>query len=457
MILKRINFLFAIMIGIYYIQCGKPVPTEELVKAREEIEIAKSKKIEGESEDFLNQAIETLKNAHSKLPEENYEESKKLAQQSYILSQLSESISLPIHIEKKKENYNKKIQEAYEANAEILAKADYESAKSLYEQAEEENKLKELALTEDEKNQLATGTFKSDSERKQTEEKLQNFVNNSAHVESKLEKALNAAKISYETSISHKQEYSNQLNNIKDKFNSAKKYNIQEYEPEKSSLLQKEIEDTQKLIQNNQLRLAHQNIEKLNKDSEELFLIAIAKYSEDLFVKAEKSFKNTEKKVKESSGVLTEPKTKEKIQETLQAAEEAYKNAKSDLVSKNYESSIANSNEVLKLSKIVMDLVDNAQLAYTKRELSKEQEKQPTENNEKITIEETTEIQKDDNIKLIHVVKPKEYLWKISGYKHIYNDPKKWKKIYEANKDQIKNPNLVYPNQKLKILKNGND
>ncbi len=35
--------------------------------------------------------------------------------------------------------------------------------------------------------------------------------------------------------------------------------------------------------------------------------------------------------------------------------------------------------------------------------------------------------------------------------KRIYGDASKWKKIYEANSDQIKNPDLIYPGQVLEI------
>jgi nucleoid-associated protein YgaU len=35
--------------------------------------------------------------------------------------------------------------------------------------------------------------------------------------------------------------------------------------------------------------------------------------------------------------------------------------------------------------------------------------------------------------------------------KRIYGDASRWKKIYEANTDQIKNPDLIYPGQVLKI------
>lgn len=35
--------------------------------------------------------------------------------------------------------------------------------------------------------------------------------------------------------------------------------------------------------------------------------------------------------------------------------------------------------------------------------------------------------------------------------KQVYGDASKWKQIYEANKDKIKNPDLIYPDQVLDI------
>ena len=35
--------------------------------------------------------------------------------------------------------------------------------------------------------------------------------------------------------------------------------------------------------------------------------------------------------------------------------------------------------------------------------------------------------------------------------KHHYGDANKWRKIYEANKDIIKDPDLIYPGQSLRI------
>ncbi len=54
-----------------------------------------------------------------------------------------------------------------------------------------------------------------------------------------------------------------------------------------------------------------------------------------------------------------------------------------------------------------------------------------------------------------HVVKKGECLWWIAEYEDIYNDPFMWPLIYTANTDQIDNPDLIYPDQKLKIPRGG--
>ena len=45
-------------------------------------------------------------------------------------------------------------------------------------------------------------------------------------------------------------------------------------------------------------------------------------------------------------------------------------------------------------------------------------------------------------------------LWNISGQEAIYADPIKWPRIYRANRDQIENPNLIYPGQVFAVPRN---
>jgi nucleoid-associated protein YgaU len=53
-----------------------------------------------------------------------------------------------------------------------------------------------------------------------------------------------------------------------------------------------------------------------------------------------------------------------------------------------------------------------------------------------------------------HLVIKGEFLSKISGYSNVYGSPFKWQKLYEANKEVVTDPNIVYPYQVLSIPRN---
>jgi len=45
----------------------------------------------------------------------------------------------------------------------------------------------------------------------------------------------------------------------------------------------------------------------------------------------------------------------------------------------------------------------------------------------------------------------KDCLWNIAGKQEIYNDPNLWPKIWQANTDQIRNPDVIFPGQVLTL------
>jgi len=55
----------------------------------------------------------------------------------------------------------------------------------------------------------------------------------------------------------------------------------------------------------------------------------------------------------------------------------------------------------------------------------------------------------DTSVYARHTVKSGETLGKIA--KHYYGDPSKYQKIYQANTDILKNPDLIHPDQELII------
>lgn len=55
----------------------------------------------------------------------------------------------------------------------------------------------------------------------------------------------------------------------------------------------------------------------------------------------------------------------------------------------------------------------------------------------------------DDSVYAYHTVEKGETLGKIA--KHYFKDASKYKEIFEANTDILKDPNLIHPGQELKI------
>lgn len=51
--------------------------------------------------------------------------------------------------------------------------------------------------------------------------------------------------------------------------------------------------------------------------------------------------------------------------------------------------------------------------------------------------------------------KDRDCLWNIAGKLDIYGDPFKWTKLWLANPDMIRNPDIIHPGQKLKVPATG--
>jgi len=59
------------------------------------------------------------------------------------------------------------------------------------------------------------------------------------------------------------------------------------------------------------------------------------------------------------------------------------------------------------------------------------------------------------NLPKNHTVAKGECLWWIAEYKEVYNDPFMWPLIYKANRDMIKNPDLIYAGQSFSLPRTG--
>ena len=56
-----------------------------------------------------------------------------------------------------------------------------------------------------------------------------------------------------------------------------------------------------------------------------------------------------------------------------------------------------------------------------------------------------------DEINMVYVVVKDDTLWDIAANPNVYSDPLKWPMIYNANRDVITDPDLIFPEQQLII------
>jgi nucleoid-associated protein YgaU len=61
--------------------------------------------------------------------------------------------------------------------------------------------------------------------------------------------------------------------------------------------------------------------------------------------------------------------------------------------------------------------------------------------------------EKANSVSIKYTVIRGDYLWKISGMQNHYSNPMKWMLIYSSNREQINDPNLIYPKQIFTIPK----
>jgi len=148
--------------------------------------------------------------------------------------------------------------------------------------------------------------------------------------------------------------------------------------------------------------------------------------------------------------------------EAQKYAPEELANAKSSLLSaqnfleeKKFNDSIKNAEDSINYAKASIAKVEEIKKKEEEAKLAKKEEL-PAQK-EPLKQKGVYKIMKTYTVRLIP--ERRDCLWRIAEYKFIYGDPWKWPIIYKANKDQIKDPDLIYPGQVFDIPeldKNGN-
>lgn len=166
-----------------------------------------------------------------------------------------------------------------------------------------------------------------------------------------------------------------------------------------------------------------------------------AKLAKEREIMAKKS--EADSKIREAKNLISKAENLEADKwapEELASAKSSLLSSQNEYEQKNYDESIKLALESINYANSCLSKVEEIKKA---QELAALQKKELPD--QKLVRKGMYMIKTNYTVRLIP--ERRDCLWRISEYNYIYNNPWKWPIIYKANKEQIKNPDLIYPGQ----------
>ncbi len=393
--MKRISNVSIIAIAVMSlamcIACRANIPIREMSYAKKDISAAQKVKAEKYAPEELDAAKKKLFDSQDQAVKEDDKAAKKSAEEASSLAQVAYNKALPLLAKDTIAIAEKSIAEAGEVYAERLASEEYREAEEALKQANDQFQNRQYE-------QAYASAVKAD------------------------EKAKNARNIA----LGKKDVLRDSIVEVKRTLEEAEKYGAKKFAADKFNLANENIEVAEKAYDAQELKKGFSAVEVAKLNADEALLAALKNTAGEKLSAAEKMVGQAEK-----SKYASQKKAE------LNAARESLENARTKLADAKYKESIAASDEAMRLAMLVMskkaegtEIADGGDVNQQEQQLE-----------EKDYWEYT----------VVWRQHYKDCLWYIS--KKFYRNPYKWKKIYEFNKDQIKNPNLILPGWVLKVPK----
>jgi nucleoid-associated protein YgaU len=386
--------LLVVIITVFVMGCGDPVPLKEMAAAKYDISQASTVKAEKYAPALLKEATALLIKSHDNVKEEKYDDAAKNANAADAKAKEAYDVSVPLLAKDALDAADKAVLDADEVYASELANADYDNAVAKQKSAHE--------LFESRK---YLDSYKTALEAERY--------------------ALNARDLA----LNKKNTLKDAIAEVNETISRAEKIGAKETAPEKLKVARDSVAAAQTSYDSQKLKAGFAAIGVAKGNADEAYLAALKASAAANIVKADAAIADAEKNPSISVAA-----------NELDGAKEMQKTARSQYDNGQYNESIQSSNEAVRLAAIALSAAIKAQGQQT----AVAGNKQPVD---QTVTPENTEYQ-------IYVVryfkeKLKDCLWLISG--NYYKDPRKWRRIYNANKDVIKNPDLIRPGWKLKI------
>lgn len=442
----------SLVLGVlgFLVACGSELPVKELAEAKTAITRAKDAGAEKYASGEFEEARKSLLTAHEKASNEDLGETKKSAE--YAKSKAYDALerSYPQLTEETKAQAGTAINEADEAYASQLAAEPYNNAVEL---------KKEGDTLRDNADRTLESYPKESGDDAKLKTRLAAFdqyeQSNKKYLESK--KAATDAK---SLALSQKQQLIDSLADIEKNLDDADRY-AGGGDPEVAQTRER-LNAAKGKIDEGKIKEGYSEVDDIRKKSAEL----VAKNIQAYALKKKAEAKDSIGKAKDKLATIDQSKLKsskdlqtsyQRADENLKAADESLVSAEELYSSEKYEDSIARSEEAIRLSRIVVDQSDDiAERLRTGSSVAGRKgdagDSTPSTKKGEDTVSSSSgELPEGWKKYVVRKKIPADCLWRISAYKQHYGTSKLWKRIYEANRNKIKNPNLIYPKQVLLI------
>jgi len=386
-ILIRSSVIIMVSLFAMGLSCGEKIPVKEMSLARHEISRAQSVKADKYAPKELKEARDFLLQSHSDVKADELEKAKTDAEKSFEKAREAFEISIPVLAKDTIVIAEDSFAKADEAYAAELAKNEYETAQKSLNMATEQFENKEY--------------YKA--------------------YQSALE-ADKLAKDARNTALGKKEILADAMKEVEVTLAEAKEYNAKKFAPEKVKLAEENLVIATESYDGQMLKKGFAAVEVAKINADEAYFEALKGSAHKELQEAEADVA----KAKSSKGAKY-------ATDELKAADESLVGARSLYEDARFKESISSSNEASRLAGVVVGATATKKIA--------------TADKSKDTAEGVEGEYKVYTVK--YIPGDRDCLWKIA--EKFYGDGLKWKRIYNANKDRIKNPDLIKPGWKLKI------
>lgn len=399
---KKIAVIAVIVCLSMVTACFEKVPVKELSLAKNAITEAESVKADYYAKDEYVQAKDLLLKAHDNVKNEEYDKAKQNAIESQKKAKEAYDKALPLLAKDTLDIATQSLQAADDAYAQVLAKEDYAKASDMLQEANKQYENKNYMVA-----------YKT---------------------------ALDAdmyAKNARNVAMNQKETLADSIKEVNIVIAQAEGYGAAQYAPEKLSLAKEHSAIARTAYDAGELKKGFSAIEvaKLNADDA---------YFASLKATAAKKIEEAQAAInaaKGSDAAKTSPNDIKAAEESLQQAKSLFNDAK-------YKESMIASGQAISIAQGVSSKKTVAVTPVieqgTESVVAKEEQKEAIQKK----VEEETEY---TLYKVVYNPAKRDCLWRIA--EKFYNDGFKWKVIYDANRDKVKNPDLIKPGWTLKIPK----